>query len=254
MLLLYKLVDTKDLDSKLTHPANKYGNDAYEDSIIHSLHCREGLTQQEEDSNEDKKNQKKKNQTKKKETEKEKTNVPVLLAPKIGSVVVADRVLFSYLRYIVFVLTIENIHVQILPIMNLLLNAELSKGDVNKEIYQRRLENNDAYLDSCMLKQEIVLGNKTLSLDPKNFIQQIFNNTDKDQTLDPIKILLDWFNTIHKDNVTIESTQLRFHRHVKGDPGIISSNFGDVVAYINRHKDRLTCSFPLRTEAAEKRK
>ncbi|GFH59184.1 predicted protein [Chaetoceros tenuissimus] len=254
LLLLYKLVDTKDLDSKLTHPANKYGNDAYEDSIIHSLHCREGLTQQEEDSNEDKKNQKKKNQTKKKETEKEKTNVPVLLAPKIGSVVVADRVLFSYLRYIVFVLTIENIHVQILPIMNLLLNAELSKGDVNKEIYQRRLENNDAYLDSCMLKQEIVLGNKTLSLDPKNFIQQIFNNTDKDQTLDPIKILLDWFNTIHKDNVTIESTQLRFHRHVKGDPGIISSNFGDVVAYINRHKDRLTCSFPLRTEAAEKRK
>ena len=217
LLLLYQLVGTTALQSRCQCLNDKFELSDCESQTINDLHLRECYT--EEDS-------------------------------KTNSTMIADKLVFIYARYLVLLLSLDSVHVQSLPILNILLCTDKSERALSKEVYAQREKNVDAYHDSCLIGREIILGKKNLNFDPENFVGSLFEKSEKsDSKLDPSALILDWLNEVECKE--IQSTQVNHHQDKKRSPDSRFNNFSDMVAFVKTNINELTCWF---SSKAEKRK
>lgn len=162
---------------------------------------------------------------------------------------IADKLVFIYARYLVLLLSLDSVHVQSLPILNMLLSTDKSERELSHDVYLQREKDVDAYRDSCMIGREVILGSKKLDLGPKNFINSLF---EKSKTkLDPRALILDWLEDVNSNEV-VESTQVSYHKDSKRSSVARFNKFSDVVAFVKNNIDELMCWFS--RQKAEKKK
>lgn len=215
LLLLYQLVGTKALLSC----KDEFELNDCESEAIENLHQREGNNEEDGGTN---------------------------------STMIADKLVFIYARYLVLLLSLDSVHVQSLPILNMLLSTDKSERELSHDVYLQREKDVDAYRDSCMIGREVILGSKKLDLGPENFINSLFEKSKtSDSKLDPRALILDWLEDVNSNEV-VESTQVSYHKDSKRSSVARFNKFSDVVAFVKNNIDELMCWFS--RQKAEKKK
>lgn len=214
LLLLYGLVGT----TSLLSCEDKFVLSDCESEAIKNLHLREGNTEEDGGTN---------------------------------STMVADKLVFIYARYLVLLLSLDSVHVQSLPILNILLRTDKSEQVLSQEVNDQRKKDVDAYHDSCMIGSNIILGKKHLGLGPENFVNSLIEKSEtSDSKLDPSALILDWLKEVNPNEV--ESTQVSYHTDNKRSSNLRFNNFNDVVGYVETNVNDLMCWFS--SDKAEKKK
>lgn len=172
IFLLYELVGSEDL-SKLQDHQEKLNLDENETRIIQFLHEKEGVLQEEPASK------------LKEESFGESldgSNEAHSLAPPEqykSQTVIADKLVFAYVKYLVLVLSRQSLHLKGLSITDLVLRKPSTRDGINKRLLESSKER-ETYLQSCMLQQQIQLDEgMVLNIDSNTFIKNILTQNDQ---------------------------------------------------------------------------
>lgn len=131
-----------------------------------------------------------------------------------------DKLVFIYVKYLVFLLAIDTIHSESLPVLHLLLKTK-APGELQTKLSKYQDDPKNNYLESCMLNESIKLGNVTLKIDPASFVQGLFEKDENGKDQDPFVLLTQWLidqqneDSTLKINSFVESYSNRFESKKK---------------------------------------